>query len=173
VASLRWRLGRGRSLYDLVTRQWQGSAQGKEWKRDGRVLGAREGRLGWYVYLLRDPRTGQIFYIGKGRGDRAFEHDEAAATSVDHPELQSAKAARITELATAGRRVCVDVLRHGISSESLAYEVESAAIDLANKLSPGTLLNVVLGQDAERGLMTAGEIEVLYAAPLHRDCTCQ
>ena len=122
-------------------------------------------RLGWYVYLLRDPRTGQIFYIGKGRGDRAFAHEAAAASSVDHPELQSAKAARITKLAAAGRRVCVDVLRHGITSESLAYEVESAAIDLANELSPGTLLNVVLGRNHERGLMTAGEIEVLYAAP--------
>jgi hypothetical protein len=43
-------------------------------------------RLGWYVYLLRDPRTGEIFYIGKGRGDRAFQHEAAATSAVDHPE---------------------------------------------------------------------------------------
>lgn len=122
--------------------------------------------LGWYVYLLRDARTGGIFYIGKGRGDRAFQHEAAAMSAVDHPELQSAKSARINDIAAAGSHVQVDVLRHGISSEPQAYEVESAAIDLVNMLSPGTLLNVVLGHHhAQRGLMAAEEIEALHAAP--------
>jgi len=78
--------------------------------------------LGWYVYLLRDPRTGETFWIGKGRGDRAFQHKAAAAASVDHPELQSAQAARINEIAGAGGRVSVDVLRQGIRSEPQACE---------------------------------------------------
>ena len=25
-------------------------------------------RLGWYVYRLIDPRNGETFYVGKGRG---------------------------------------------------------------------------------------------------------
>ena len=36
--------------------------------------------LGFYVYRLIDPRNGQTFYVGKGRGDRVFAHinDELA-----------------------------------------------------------------------------------------------
>jgi hypothetical protein len=33
-----------------------------------------EEELGWYVYALKDPRDGQVFYIGKGKGDRVFQH---------------------------------------------------------------------------------------------------
>ena len=28
----------------------------------------------WYVYFLIDPRDNQIFYIGKGTGNRMFKH---------------------------------------------------------------------------------------------------
>ena len=31
-------------------------------------------KLGYYVYLLIDPRTGNTFYVGKGRGNRTFAH---------------------------------------------------------------------------------------------------
>ena len=30
--------------------------------------------LGYYVYLLIDPETDQIFYVGKGIGNRIFAH---------------------------------------------------------------------------------------------------
>lgn len=131
---------------------------------DGFSTLARE-QLGWYVYLLRDPRDGRVFYVGKGKGNRAFAHEASAASAEDHPGLQSAKAARIAAIAGDGKRVQVDVLRHGIASEPQAYEVESAAIDVVNLLAPGTLLNVVMGHHhVQRGLMPSQEIEVLYAA---------
>ena len=31
-------------------------------------------KLKYYVYLLSDPSNGEIFYVGKGKGNRAFSH---------------------------------------------------------------------------------------------------
>lgn len=31
-------------------------------------------KLKTYVYRLIDPRNGETFYVGKGRGDRVFAH---------------------------------------------------------------------------------------------------
>ena len=35
-------------------------------------------QLKYYVFFLRDPRNGQVFYVGKGRGNRIFNHVECA-----------------------------------------------------------------------------------------------
>ena len=32
--------------------------------------------LKYYVYLFSNPITGEIFYVGKGKGDRVFSHLE-------------------------------------------------------------------------------------------------
>ena len=31
-------------------------------------------KLGHYVYRLIDPRDGSTFYVGRGQGNRVFEH---------------------------------------------------------------------------------------------------
>ena len=31
-------------------------------------------KLKWYVYLLSDPNSEEIFYVGKGKGNRVFDH---------------------------------------------------------------------------------------------------
>ena len=31
-------------------------------------------KLGYYVYLISDPTNGEIFYVGKGKGNRVFSH---------------------------------------------------------------------------------------------------
>lgn len=31
-------------------------------------------KLKYYVYLLQDPRDNSVFYVGKGVGNRVFQH---------------------------------------------------------------------------------------------------
>jgi uncharacterized protein len=97
-------------------------------------------QLAVYVYLLIDPSDDRVFYVGKGRGNRCFQHiAEAEHTSQDsiddYPKLD-----RIRSIGRTGR-VVIRVLRHGLTDEA-ALLVESAAIDL---LSPDGLTNRVVG----------------------------
>ena len=39
----------------------------------------------YYVYGLVDPRTSQFFYIGKGTGNRIFEHE---MESIESPNIE-------------------------------------------------------------------------------------
>jgi len=45
-------------------------------------------KLGWYVYLLTDPGSGEPFYVGRGRGDHCFRHLQAARAPADGPAGQ-------------------------------------------------------------------------------------
>lgn len=39
--------------------------------------------LTYYVYALVDPRDNRIFYIGKGKGNRIFQHAKDALNDND------------------------------------------------------------------------------------------
>lgn len=128
-------------------------------------------QLGWYVYALRNPLDGRIFYIGKGKDNRVFQHAVAAEASLGAEEV-SEKLELIQKIRASGKEVEAFILRHGITSEEMAYEVEAAAIDLLELLDSSlsnkffTLTNLVKGHHhAARGLAGAGVVASLYEAP--------
>ena len=114
--------------------------------------------LGHYVYRLMDPRNGEIFYVGRGRGDRVFAHArgvlDGSPEGVADPKLE-----RIREIKALGMEVHHIIHRHRMS-ESAAKEVEAALIDAY----PG-LTNRVIGEDSrDRGTKHVDEIVLEYGA---------
>ncbi len=107
--------------------------------------------LGYYVYALRDPRTHEVFYIGKGVGERVFSHQRDADDSV---ATQGAKLSRISEIRVAGEQVEHLFLRVGIQDEATAFLVEQEVID-GYAATGIPLTNLVKGHYAhELGLST-------------------
>ena len=112
-------------------------------------------KLRTYVYRLIDPRNGETFYVGKGKGDRVFSHIRA---EVEGDELDN-KMKRIREIRVAGFEVAHVIHRHGMDDKT-ALEVEAALIDAY----PG-LTNIVGGTGSnDYGVMHAKEIISRYCA---------
>lgn len=92
----------------------------------------------WYVYTLLDPRDGQIFYVGKGTGNRVHQHEKDAA----RPEtVCSKKIRKIKDIWAAelevGRQFCAYFW-----DEQAAYDHET---DLIEEIGLERLTNVLPG----------------------------
>lgn len=111
-------------------------------------------KIGYYVYILKDPNN-KIIYIGKGKGNRIFQH---ILGSISSP-LQSDKLEMIRKI--GAENVNHFILRHGLTLEQ-SLEIESACIDL---IGLDNLTNQVKGHDSwERGLKTVDEVVQYYDA---------
>lgn len=115
-------------------------------------------KLGYYVYLLVDPTTNKIFYVGKGTGNRIFSHVNSAIAS----PLENDRLDKIRLIQAQGLQVTHSIIRHGLT-ENEAFEVEAALIDL---IDIRELTNVVIGRGSDsRGLMSITDIIAKYLAP--------
>lgn len=123
------------------------------------------GQLQAYVYRLIDPRNGETFYVGKGRGSRVFSHADGKVenlidnneSSDDGVDSVSLKLQRINAIQTTGMKVIHLIHRHGMN-DATAFEVEAALIDAYPALS-----NAQGGHGSSSyGLRHADEIISLY-----------
>jgi len=86
--------------------------------------------IGIYVYRLVDPRNGETFYVGKGRGNRVFQHASGEIDAQKEDEdFYDLKLKRIREIKDSGLEVIHIIHRHKIENEKTAYEIEAALID--------------------------------------------
>lgn len=126
--------------------------------------------LKYYVYVLLDPKDNKPFYVGKGMGNRVFNHLDCVLSDID---TSNAKYDIIRKIIKSGQTVKHVLVRHGLS-ESEAFQIEATLIDTLSYC--GILLSNISGghNSIEKGLMTSEEIIRLYnAQPLNNigsDC---
>lgn len=60
-------------------------------------------KLGYYVYLFIDPRSGQVFYVGKGVGSRCFAHIREARKTARDSKGHYEKLSTIRDIEESGQ----------------------------------------------------------------------
>lgn len=108
-------------------------------------------KLKYYVYLYSDPDTNEIFYVGKGKGNRVFTHLKG-----DKNEKNIEKSKAIQRILDGGKEPKIEILIHGLEDEKTALRVETAVIDLIGK---GNLTNKIRGW--ESGIFGRTEVNQL------------
>lgn len=113
----------------------------------------------FYVYGLIDPRTKKIFYIGKGAGNRVFEHEKESLNSPDSDKL---KLRTIAEIKAAGFDVEKIIINYNLTEEE-AFAAEAALINVFNYIEDSKLTNIVSGHRSAEAL-SVQEFEKLNGA---------
>ena len=102
----------------------------------------------YYVYGLIDPRSKRIFYIGKGAGNRVFEHEKKILGS---SESENLKLKTISEIKAAGLEVEKIIINSNLTEEE-AFASEASLINAFNYVSDTGLTNIVAGHHSAEAL---------------------
>ena len=120
---------------------------------------AIENLNGYYVYALIDPRNNQVFYIGKGTGNRVFSHEIESGKS---QKSEKAKFQKIREIETSGQSVKRVIINWGMT-EAESFAAEASLINLMGFLSSDTLSNEVAGHHVHEAV-SVEDFEIMYGA---------
>ncbi len=113
----------------------------------------------FYVYGLIDPRDGKLFYIGKGTGNRVFEHEKE---SIHNPDSEKLKLRTISEIKATGLQVEKIIIHHNLT-ELEAFAAEAALINAFNYVGDVNLTNIAAGHHTPEAL-TVEDFEKNYGA---------
>lgn len=122
--------------------------------------------LEFYVYALVSPLDSCVFYIGKGKGNRVFEHELMA---LDKPDDKN-KNKEILKIRTAGKEVLKYIISYGLT-EKEALMLENGLIAFCHlldkkELKLKSLTNIVSGHRTtkQKGkLITSGLVDDVIA----------
>jgi len=77
----------------------------------------------FYVYILRDPRNNEPFYVGKGTGPRIEAHEKEMRRGVSSPKCN-----RIREIVESGQRVIKErVAEFALEADAYRHEAQLIA----------------------------------------------
>ena len=119
----------------------------------------------FYVYGLIDPRNRKIFYIGKGTGNRVFEHERESLSSPDSDKL---KLKTIAEIKAAGLEVEKIIINCNLSEDE-AFAAEAALINAFNYIEDSKLANIVSGHHSAEALTVEDFEKINGAVELRSD----
>ncbi len=112
-------------------------------KRNFDIL--QKEKLGKYIYALKDPRDGKIFYVGQGINDRVFEHFGEAESCLNANKSfaqLSSKVIRILDIWKNSEDVQWLILAHNLPTENnVADYVEAGIVDALSQSQNGETLN--------------------------------
>lgn len=122
-------------------------------------------KLAAYVYALADPREegalkDRIFYIGKGNGNRCFNHAKIEMEGAPLNEGEH-KLAKIREIRSAGNDVEVLIVSHGLT-DLQAHALETALIPLLGDT------NKVAGHGDRGFWLTENLVKEIHDRPIER-----
>lgn len=125
---------------------------------ENKIMISQLDKIDHYVYYLIDPKSDEIFYVGKGHGDRILAHiEEAIGSSTNSDKLD--KIREIQSRNDGFNKVEHFILRHGLSEEE-AFLLESSLIDF---IGIDNLTNKVKGHHSSMfGKMQISDIKRLY-----------
>ena len=115
----------------------------------------------YYVYGLIDPRSKQIFYIGKGTKNRVFNHEKESLSSSDSEKLKLKTIADIKEDWFEVEKI---IINSNLSEEE-AFAAEASLINAFNYVNNVGLTNIVAGHHSKEAL-SVDEYERIYGAVL-------